>query len=720
MLRLATTLRNHLLLAIAISPTAAFGAWGPDVRLTQEGSPSYTNGQSLAAGAAGLRAVVWQDARDGNGEIYLKRSTDGGGTWSPDRNLSADPAGQLWPCVAVSGTTVHVVWKDWRTGLSQVRYARSTDGGVTFAAAVQVSMNPTQEINGVYPALAVFGPDVHVAWTEERGGNYDVRYRRSTDAGVTWLPDVRLTTDAAMQGFIGKAIAASGNQVLVAWVDYRDGNPEVYARASSDRGASWGHDVRLSNDPDASYVDSVTVAGADVNVFWTNSGAGGFDLRCRHSGDGASTFGPELMLTGSGTALHTSASAAGRHVMMVWEDERAGSDDVYFRESMDGGATFGADVALSSDPGRSTGASVASDDRAISVVWHDDRDGNEEVYGKQDGRWPLADVASGRGHAVASPNEVVVHDASGARRVSFLAYAAGTWGVNVGADDLDGLPVDEIVTGPGPGSVFGPQGRAFRRDGTPIAKVSFYAYGPLKFGLEVAAGSIDGDADAEIVTGPGPGAVFGPHVRAFTYGGTQLSVVPRVSFYAYGTLRYGARPASGDLDADAFAEILTGPGPGVVFGPQVRGWNYDGATVSAMAKVNFNAFSTTQYGVVVSSGDLRGDASLDILSSPGPGATAGFEARARGYELDASGVSALPGCDVVAFPTFYGASISAADLGKDRADDLAIAPGPDPAAATDVAAYAYDGAGLAIIGSTYQAFPGGSYGAIVAGARLDY
>ncbi|MFN7974477.1 MAG: hypothetical protein U0166_19345 [Acidobacteriota bacterium] len=77
--------------------------------------------------------------------------------------------------------------------------------------------------------------------------------------------------------------------------------------------------------------------------------------------------------------------------------------------------------------------------------------------------------------------------------VDFMAYAAGTWGVNVRAADVDGAD-DEILTGPGPGDVLGPQVRAFRRDGTAIAKVNFYAYGTLKYGVNVAGGSVDSDA----------------------------------------------------------------------------------------------------------------------------------------------------------------------------------------------------------------------------------
>ncbi len=42
------------------------------------------------------------------------------------------------------------------------------------------------------------------------------------------------------------------------------------------------------------------------------------------------------------------------------------------------------------------------------------------------------------------------------------------------------------------------------------------------------------------MAGPGPGAVFGPHVRAFNYDGQALAAIAKVSFFAYATLKYGA------------------------------------------------------------------------------------------------------------------------------------------------------------------------------------
>ena len=73
-----------------------------------------------------------------------------------------------------------------------------------------------------------------------------------------------------------------------------------------------------------------------------------------------------------------------------------------------------------------------------------------------------------------------------------------------------------------------------------------------------------GDGGDTILTGAGPGEIYGPHVRGFQLDGAPL---PGLNFLAYGTSKYGVNVAAGDIDADGFDEVITGPGPRSRFRP---------------------------------------------------------------------------------------------------------------------------------------------------------
>jgi hypothetical protein len=183
-------------------------------------------------------------------------------------------------------------------------------------------------------------------------------------------------------------------------------------------------------------------------------------------------------------------------------------------------------------------------------------------------------------------------------------------GVNVAAGDLDGDGRAEILVGAGVGG--GPRIRGFRFDGSPVLDQFVYA-DTLRDGVHVAAGDLDGDGRAEVLTGAARGG--GPHVRVMNSSGAAIR-----DFFAYDpALRGGLHIAAGDIDGDGRAEIVTAPGEGGR--PHIRTWDLNGRELSGF----FANTNEGNYGTPIQVSTPGPDGKSFIIAGYGPGGPGSIE-----------------------------------------------------------------------------------------------
>ena len=97
--------------------------WDPEVRLTD--APGLSQRPSLVNEGDDLY-VSWWDGRDGNNEIYLKHSSDGGRTWNADRRVTRSEGDSTKPSLALTRDFLHLIWLDTRDGLPRLFYQRAS------------------------------------------------------------------------------------------------------------------------------------------------------------------------------------------------------------------------------------------------------------------------------------------------------------------------------------------------------------------------------------------------------------------------------------------------------------------------------------------------------------------------------------------------------------------------------------------------------------------
>jgi hypothetical protein len=93
--------------------------------------------------------------------------------------------------------------------------------------------------------IAASGDNVYVTWWDNKTGNWEVFFARSTDNGETFDNAINLSN--AMGRSEDSNIAASGDNVYVTWWDNKTGTREVYFRASTDNGETFGNAIMLNS-----------------------------------------------------------------------------------------------------------------------------------------------------------------------------------------------------------------------------------------------------------------------------------------------------------------------------------------------------------------------------------------------------------------------------------------------------------------------------------------
>jgi hypothetical protein len=250
-------------------------------------------------------------------------------------------------------------------------------------------------------------------------------------------------------------------------------------------------------------------------------------------------------------------------------------------------------------------------------------------------------VRSGFYSAVGTSNgHVQIRKTSdGSLLFDFMPYGpAYTGGVNVAVGDITGDGFEELVTAAAVGNphvkvyngaaIVNGTFSAANADSSLLA--SFFPYA-LQFnvGATVAVGDVNGDGFGDLITGANVG---NPDVRV--YNGTDIArgtFNPNgssllVQWFAYGlNFNVGVNVAAGDLNADGFADVVTGATGGnphvkVYSGLAITNGTFNGMNPDASLLAQLFPFALQfNVGAYVAVGDLNGDGFADLITGSSVG-----------------------------------------------------------------------------------------------------
>lgn len=178
-------------------------------------------------------SVAWMDERNGDFDLYWMISKDNGDTWEDglgnvglDRRLSF--TGVLDYSISVNGSNIHIVWsnEEWPGPVHRLYYINSTDNGATWNTP-QLLAGPTPLINS--PDIDVVGDNVHIVWDDERddGTHAEIYYKNSTDGGISWSTDLRLSYNLSRWSYWPRISVANNTKHIVWWDQIAPTNHQI-------------------------------------------------------------------------------------------------------------------------------------------------------------------------------------------------------------------------------------------------------------------------------------------------------------------------------------------------------------------------------------------------------------------------------------------------------------------------------------------------------------
>ena len=294
-----------------------------------------------------------------------------------DRQLTPGGANADTPRVSWNGSEFGIAWRDARSGPLNVVFTRaSTDGNELMTESV-VSGSP----QGATPTAILWtGAEYGIAWQIASSlQGPDVYLAQVSAAGA------KLGDDFLVIGAPGNqrqaAVAWTGSEYGIAWVDERSGVPAIWFTRMLTTGQKLGPDVLVAG---GSFIhDFVDIAwtGCGYGIVWADFRNGLWDIYfSRVSPSGQPVINDKRVTFVSGYKWGPKLAWNGSEFGCAWEDHRGGTDgQIYFTELDQNGNKLVVETQITNPGAIAVSPSVAWSGREYGLTWTDVRSGVGET-----------------------------------------------------------------------------------------------------------------------------------------------------------------------------------------------------------------------------------------------------------------------------------------------------------------------------------------------------
>ncbi len=266
--------------------------------------------------------VVWKDYRHENPEIYYKKSTDNGETWSQSTRITYNSTrksnikNNIYDIsISVEHNNIYLAWKDYRSESSEIFFKRSIDNGETWEKYQRLSHGYAPAYN---PFIAVQNKNIYVSW-EEWGSRSNICFTKSSDQGKNWTEKIYLT-DTNSGDSEKPYLTTWESTIYISWQDTRTGSSHLYFKKSTDEGNTWTDTTQITNDTYIYFNPRIIVSNQKLFLISQCRENNNIDISYQTSINNGKNWTTPVRLTEEETnAYDTALANAADNIHIVWQ-----------------------------------------------------------------------------------------------------------------------------------------------------------------------------------------------------------------------------------------------------------------------------------------------------------------------------------------------------------------------------------------------------------------
>ncbi len=247
-----------------------------------------------------------------------------------------------------------------------------------------------------YPAISTDGSgNFVVTWQDYRNGDRDIYAQRYASDGTVWANNFKVNDEqGSASPFSSPAISTDGSgNFVVTWVDYRNGDSDIYAQRYASDGTAWANNFKVNDEQGNAYqwAPAISTDGSgNFVITWQDGRNGDRDIYAqRYASDGtalASNFKVNDDQGSAGQFIPSISTDVSGNFVITWYDSRNGDSDIYAQRYASDGTALASNFKVNNDQGSTVqrSPSISTDGSGNFVItWSDERNGDFDIYAQR-------------------------------------------------------------------------------------------------------------------------------------------------------------------------------------------------------------------------------------------------------------------------------------------------------------------------------------------------